>query len=149
MAPTTHFWQPDFSRKGQYSAMFLICKRGSVVSRPLMVNQVNMLADSKRFIDWFSCCVKRYRAVVLRSKILFHWKNCCSWSNRDILKPREFKEGKRHNGFCWGPSLDLLRDSRNGALWPEHCYLHPWSIETWKKPEIWFQRDVSLDCDTH
>ena len=49
--PTTHFWGPDFSRKGQYSAMFLICKRGSVVSRPLMVNQVNMLADSKRFID--------------------------------------------------------------------------------------------------
>ena len=22
--------------------------------------------------------------------------------------------------FCWGPSLDLLRDSRNGALWLEH-----------------------------
>ena len=35
--------------------------RGSVVSRPLMVNQVN----SRRFIDWFSCCVQRYGVVVL------------------------------------------------------------------------------------
>ena len=23
--------------------------------------------------------------------------------------------------FWWGPSLDLLRDSRNGTLWLEHC----------------------------
>ena len=23
--------------------------------------------------------------------------------------------------FCWGPSLDLLRDLRNGLLWLEHC----------------------------
>ena len=23
--------------------------------------------------------------------------------------------------FWWGPSLDLLRDSCNGALWLEHC----------------------------
>ena len=23
--------------------------------------------------------------------------------------------------FWWGPSLDLLWDSRNGALWLEHC----------------------------
>ena len=23
--------------------------------------------------------------------------------------------------FWWGPSLYLLRDSRNGALWLEHC----------------------------
>ena len=23
--------------------------------------------------------------------------------------------------FWWGPSLDLLRDSHNGALWLEHC----------------------------
>ena len=22
----------------------------------------------------------------------------------------------------WGPSLDLLRDSRDGALWLDHCY---------------------------
>ena len=25
--------------------------------------------------------------------------------------------------FCWGPSLDLLRDLRNGALWLEHWKL--------------------------
>ena len=24
--------------------------------------------------------------------------------------------------FWWGPSLDLLRDSCNGALWLEHSY---------------------------
>ena len=34
---------------------------GSVVSRPLKVNQVN----SRRFIDWFSCCVQRYGVLVL------------------------------------------------------------------------------------
>ena len=25
--------------------------------------------------------------------------------------------------FWWGPFLDLLQDSRNGALWLEHCTL--------------------------
>ena len=25
--------------------------------------------------------------------------------------------------FLWGPSLDLLRDSRNGALWLEHWFV--------------------------
>ena len=25
--------------------------------------------------------------------------------------------------FWWGPSLDLLRDSRNGTPWLEHCML--------------------------
>ena len=25
--------------------------------------------------------------------------------------------------FWWGPSLDILRDSRNGALWLEHYKL--------------------------
>ena len=25
--------------------------------------------------------------------------------------------------FWWGPSLDLLRNSRNGALWLEHCLM--------------------------
>ena len=34
---------------------------GSVVSRPLKVNQVN----SRRFINWFSCCVQRYGVLVL------------------------------------------------------------------------------------
>ena len=31
--------------------------------------------------------------------------------------------------FRWGPSLDLLRDSRNGALWLEHWfadYVNKW-----------------------
>ena len=46
--------------------------RGSVVSRPLTVNQVN----SRRFIDWFSCCVQRllFRSLFFRLKILFYWK---------------------------------------------------------------------------
>ena len=48
-------------------ARFNLPSRGSVV----MVNQVNLLADPKRFIDWFSCCVKSY-GVVLRLKILFN-----------------------------------------------------------------------------
>ena len=26
--------------------------------------------------------------------------------------------------FWWGPSLDLSWDSRNGALWLEHCFMH-------------------------
>ena len=25
--------------------------------------------------------------------------------------------------FWWGPSLDLLPDSCNGALWLEHCWV--------------------------
>ena len=25
--------------------------------------------------------------------------------------------------LCWGPSLDLLWDSCNGALWLEHCVI--------------------------
>ena len=43
------------------SAILQKSSRGSVVSRPLTVNQVN----SRRFIDWFSCCVQRYGVVVL------------------------------------------------------------------------------------
>ena len=54
-----------FSRRhdGYPSAPAILQKpsRGSVVSRPLTVNQVN----SRRFIDWFSCCVQRYGVVVL------------------------------------------------------------------------------------
>ena len=38
--------------------------QGSVVSRPLTVNQVN----SRRFIDWFLCCVQRYGVIVLQTK---------------------------------------------------------------------------------
>ena len=29
--------------------------------------------------------------------------------------------------FWWGPSLDLLRDSRNGVLWLEHS-IHDWFL---------------------
>ena len=43
------------------SAILQKPSRGLVVSRPLTVNQVN----SRRFIDWFSCCVQRYGVVVL------------------------------------------------------------------------------------
>ena len=31
VAPTTHFWGPDFSRKGQCTSIFLICKREETV----------------------------------------------------------------------------------------------------------------------
>ena len=30
--------------------------------------------------------------------------------------------------FWWGPSLDVLRDSRNGALWLEHCEVKDFEV---------------------
>ena len=60
-----------FSRRheGYPSAPAILQKpsRGSVVSRPLTVNQVN----SRRFIDWFSCCVQG-----LCSRLTKVWSRC-------------------------------------------------------------------------
>ena len=33
VAPTTHFWGPDISRKGQCTSIFLICKREETVGK--------------------------------------------------------------------------------------------------------------------
>ena len=33
VVPTTHFWGPDISRKGQYTSIFLICKREETVGK--------------------------------------------------------------------------------------------------------------------
>ena len=68
----------------------------------------------------FMFCIK------VRLKISVLSENYCSWSNGDIFKLRELKKERAIvalERFWWGPSLDLLRDSRNGALWLEHCCL--------------------------
>ena len=68
----------------------------------------------------FMFCIK------VRLKISVLSENYCSWSNGDIFKPRELKKERAIvalERFRWGPSLDLLWDSRNGALWLEHCFL--------------------------
>ena len=53
-------------------------------------------------------------------------ENYCSWSKRDHFKPGQLKKERAIMAlerFWWGPSLDLLRDSHNGALWLEHCFI--------------------------
>ena len=67
-----------FSRRddGYPSAPAILQKpsRGSVVSSPLTVNQVN----SRRFIDWFLCCVQRLcsRLRKVRSRCSLDEKIC-------------------------------------------------------------------------
>ena len=58
-------WAPTILQKPSW---------GSVVSRPLKVNQVN----SRRFIDWFLCCVQRLcsRLRKVRSRCSLDEKIC-------------------------------------------------------------------------
>ena len=68
------------------SAILQKPSRGSVVSRPLTVNQVN----SRRFIDWFSCsllCTKVQMSLFFRLKILFNWKIIVVKVTETILSP--------------------------------------------------------------
>ena len=96
------------------SAILQKSSRGSLVSRSLTVNQVN----SKRSIDWFP-------SSLLCTKV----RSRCSLDQKFCLIGKLLRQLKRERAimalecFWWGPSLDLLRDSRNGALWLEHCFM--------------------------
>ena len=47
--------------------------------------------------------------------------------------------------FWWGPSLDLLRDSPNGALWLEHCIIVLLkALRSWAQRDKTFQEKVTL-----
>ena len=80
-------------------------------------------------------------SLFFRLKILFKLENYCSLSNRDIFKPTELKKERAIMAlerFWWWPSLDLLRDSCNGALWLEHWELYALTLKV-STNEVAFQ----------
>ena len=59
-------------------------------------------------------------------KILFNWKIIVVEVTETFLSPWNYSKKRARMArerFWWGPSVDRLRDSRNGALWLEHYKL--------------------------